>query len=151
MFDREAARLAPRFQHGDSAATYAILARPPRCPLRVCSVAASSAMICIEERGGKPEQAGSVEPHRRIDPVSAGSFALRFRLGASIARVDRVGGISRRLDIAIAQVAAAYADLKRNNRIYFTRFRRSFSLLIFFLASLYCFTFFFCFVLFFCY
>lgn len=90
-------------------------------------------MICIEERGGKPEQAGSVKPRRRVDSVSSGSFALRFLLGTSIARVDRVGSISRRLDVAVTQVAAAYTDLKRNNRIYFTRLRRSFSLLIFFL------------------
>lgn len=96
-------------------------ARFPRCPLRVRSVsgvvAASSAMICIEERGGKPEQAGPVEPRRRIDPVPAGSFALRFRLGTPLARIDRVRGVSRRLDVAVAQVAAAYADLERNNRI----------------------------------
>lgn len=85
-------------------------------------------MICIEERGGKPEQAGSVESRRRIDPVSAGPFALRFRLGASFAGIDRVGGVRGRLDIAVAQVAATYANLKRNNRIYFTRFHRYFSL-----------------------
>lgn len=77
------------------------------------NVAASSAMICIEERGGKPEQAGPVQPHRRVDPVSAGSFALRFRLGASFARVDRVRGVGRRFDIAVAQVAATYANLLR--------------------------------------
>lgn len=92
-------------------------------------------MICIEERGGKPEQAGSVESRRRIDPVSAGPFALRFRLGASFAGIDRVGGVGGRLDIAVAQVAATYANLKRNNRIYFTRFRRYFSLA--FLLSLF--------------
>lgn len=84
-------------------------------------------MICIEERGEKPEQAGPVEPRSRVDPVSAGPFALRFRLGAPFARVDRVSGVSRRLDIAVTLVAAAYADLERNNRIYFTRLRRSFS------------------------
>jgi len=88
----------------------------------------SSAMICIEERGGKPEQAGSVESRRRIDPVSTGPFALRFRLGASLTGIDRVGGVGGRLDIAVAQVAATYANLKRNNRIYFTRFCRYFSL-----------------------
>lgn len=90
-------------------------------------------MICIEERGGKPEQAGSIESRRRIDPISARSFALRFRLGASLAGIDRIGGIGGRLDIAVAQVAATYADLKRNNRIYFTRFRRYFSLVFLFL------------------
>lgn len=84
-------------------------------------------MICIEERDGKPEQAGPVEPRRRVDPVSAGPFALRFRLDAPFARVDRVSGVRRRLDIAVTLVAAAYADLERNNRIYFTRLRRSFS------------------------
>lgn len=89
-------------------------------------------MICIEERGGKPEQAGPVQPHRRVDPVSAGSFALRFRLGAPFPRVDRVRGVGRRFDIAVAQVAATYANLKRNNRIYFTRLRRYFSLNFFF-------------------
>lgn len=78
-------------------------------------------MICIEERGGKPEQAGPVEPRCRVDPVSARPFALRFRLGAPFARVDRVSGVSRRFDIAVALVAAAYADLERDNRIYFTR------------------------------
>lgn len=77
-------------------------------------------MICIEERGGKPEQTGSVESRRRIDPVSARPFALRFRLGASFAGIDRIGGVGGRLDIAVAQVAATYANLKRNNRIYFT-------------------------------
>lgn len=70
-------------------------------------------MICIEERGGKPEQAGPVESRRRIDPVSAGPFALRFRLGASFAGIDRVGGVGGRLDIAVAQVAATYANLLR--------------------------------------
>lgn len=96
------------------------------------NVAASSAMICIEERGGKPEQAGPVQPHRRVDPVSAGPFALRFRLGSPFARVDRVRGVGGRLDIAVAQVAATYANLKRNNRIYFTRLRRDFSFIFFF-------------------
>lgn len=98
---------------------------------RISNVAASSAMICIEERGGKPEQAGPVQPHRRVDPVPAGPFAFRFRLGASFARVDRVRGVGGRLDIAVAQVAATYANLKRNNRIYFTRLRRYFSSIIF--------------------
>lgn len=77
------------------------------------NVAASSAMICIEERGGKPEQAGPVQPHRRVDPVSAGPFALRFRLGSPFARVDRVRGVGGRLDVAVAQVAATYANLLR--------------------------------------
>lgn len=94
--------------------------RAVRFACAVSSVTASSAMICIEERGGKPEQTGSVESRRRIDPVSAGPFALRFRLGASFAGIDRVGGVGGRLDIAVAQVAATYANLKRNNRIYFT-------------------------------
>lgn len=97
-------------------------------------------MICIEERGGKPEQAGSVESRRSIDPVSAGPFALRFRLGASFARIDRIGSVGGRFDIAVAQVAATYANLKRNNRIYFTRFRRYFSLmfLFFFVSLIFC-------------
>jgi len=98
---------------------------------RIISVAASSAMICIEERGGKPEQAGPVQPHRRVNPVSAGPFALRFRLGSPFARVDRVRSVGGRLDIAVAQVAATYANLKRNNRIYFTRLRRYFSFISF--------------------
>lgn len=98
-------------------------------------------MICIEERGGKPEQAGSVESRRRIDPVSAGPFALRFRLGAPFAGIDRVGGVGGRLDIAVAQVAATYANLKRNNRIYFTRFRRYFSLVYFYCLSFFFFLF----------
>jgi len=89
-------------------------------------------MICIEERGGKPEQAGSVESRRRIDPISAGPFALRFRLGAPFAGIDCVGDVGGRLDIAVAQVAATYTNLKRNNRIYFTRLRRYFSLVFFF-------------------
>jgi len=91
----------------------------------VNAVAASSAMICIEERGGKPEQAGPVQPRPRVDPVPAGSFALRFRFDAPLARIDRVRGISGRLDVAVVQVATAYADLERNNRIYFTQLRRS--------------------------
>lgn len=73
-------------------------------------------MICIEDRGGKPEQAGPIQPHRRADPVPAGPFALGFRLGSSFPRVDRVCGVGGRLDVAIAQVAATYADLKRNVR-----------------------------------
>jgi hypothetical protein len=76
-------------------------------------------MICIEERGGKPEhRAGPIEPRPRVDPVPAGSFALRFRFDAPLARIDRVRGISGRLDVAVVQVATAYADLKRDNRIY---------------------------------
>lgn len=88
-------------------------------------------MICIEDRGGKPEQAGPIQPHRRADPVPAGPFALGFRLGSPFPRVDRICGVGGRLDVAIAQVAATYADLKRNNRIYFTRLRRYFSLIFF--------------------
>lgn len=99
-------------------------------------------MICIEERGGKPEQAGSVESRRRIDPVSAGPFALRFRLGASFVGIDRVGDVGGRLDIAVTQVAATYADLKRNNRIYFTRFRRYFSLVFLLFLSFFFFLYF---------
>lgn len=115
--------------------------RAVRFACAISSVTASSAMICIEERGGKPEQAGSVESRRRIDPVSAGPFALRFRLGASFVGIDRVGDVGGRLDIAVTQVAATYADLKRNNRIYFTRFRRYFSLVFLLFLSFFFFFF----------
>ena len=83
-------------------------------------------MICIEEWGQEPERAIPVES-AALDPVSAGSFALRLRFGAPFPREYGVGGVGRRLDVAVAQVAATDANLERNNRIYFTRSRGSFS------------------------
>lgn len=79
-------------------------------------------MICIEEWGHEPECAAPVES-AALDPVSTGSFAFRLRFGAPFARENGVGGVGRRLDVAVTQIAAADADLERNNRIYFTRSR----------------------------
>lgn len=74
-------------------------------------------MICIEERGHQPESAAAVNPPVAHGPVvPTGSFALRLRLGPSFAREYRVGRVRRRLDVAVAQVAAADAYLLRIHR-----------------------------------
>lgn len=67
-------------------------------------------MICIEERGQEPKCSAPVEP-AALHSVSTGSFAFRFRLGATFAREDRVRRVCRRFDVAVAQIATADADL----------------------------------------
>lgn len=85
-------------------------------------------MICIEEWGGEEPEGGGSVGSAALDPISAGPFALRLRLGASFARENGVCGVRRWLDVAVAQVAAADTDLERNNRIYFASGRGGFFL-----------------------
>lgn len=77
-------------------------------------------MICIEEWGQEPERASTPVEPAALDPVPTGSFAFRLGFGAPFARENGVRGVGRRLDVAVAQVAATDANLERNNRIYFT-------------------------------
>lgn len=76
-------------------------------------------MICIEEKRQQPVNIGG-EQRRNVDSISLRPLLSRLGFRAPLPRERRAGRVRRRVDVAVAEVAAADANLERNNRIYST-------------------------------